>query len=124
MIQSGASPHKRRRHKRYKVDGGIVGVAKYQFVKMGQINDISKGGLSFTYVDSGDSQDQIPKESELFISVDGENFYIESVPFITKSDFKVKPDFLEIRQRCVQFGPISPSQQIHLDYILSSFIKD
>ena len=124
MVKTSEPPHQRRQYKRYKVDGGIVGVAKYQFVKMGQINDISKGGLSFTYVDSGESHDQIPEESELFISVDGENFYIESVPFITKSDFKVKPDFLEIRQRCVQFGPISPSQEIHLEYILSSFTKD
>ena len=64
-MQTGSPPLKRRQHKRFKVDGGTVGVAKYQFIKMGQINDISKGGLSFTYFDSGDSHDQIPSESEL-----------------------------------------------------------
>ena len=119
-MQTGSQPVQRRQYKRFKVDGGTVGVAKFQFTKMGQIKDISKGGLSFTYFDSGDNHDQIPDESELSISMDGKNFYIESVPFVTRSDFKVKPDFLEIRQRCVQFGRISPSQQIHLDYILSN----
>jgi hypothetical protein len=123
-MESGSPPVQRRQYRRFKVQGGTVGVAKYQFIKMGQIKDISEGGLSFTYFDSGDSHDQIPDESELSISMDGKNFYIESVPFITKSDFKVKPDFLEIRQRCVQFGPISPSQEIHLEYILSNFTKE
>ena len=119
-MERGSPPVQRRQHKRFKMEGGTIGIAKYQFIKMGQINDIGEGGLSFTYFDSGDSHDQIPDESELSISMDGKNFYIESVPFITKSDFKVKPDFLEIRQRCVQFGSISPSQEIHLEYILST----
>ena len=118
-MQAESAPVQRRQHKRYKVEGGTVGVARFRFTKMGQIHDISKGGLSFRYVDSGDLQDQIPDVSELSISLADNSVHMDAVPFVTRSDFKVKPDFLEMRQRCVQFGQMSSSQAIHLEFILT-----
>jgi len=38
-----------REHKRYKVKSGIFAVLGRQFTKLGQIIDISMGGLSFSY---------------------------------------------------------------------------
>ena len=87
-MEKSSKPLKRRRHERYKVEGGTVCVTRPLFIKMGQINDIGKGGLSFLYFDSGGSHDEIPHSFELSISMEENNLHIERLPFITIADFK------------------------------------
>ncbi len=119
---------KRRQDDRFFVKDGTVSVIKEHYTKMGQLMDISRGGLSFRYVDSGNGEDEFPEKSELSIVLSHNGFHLERLLFITISDYGLKPDFMEMRQRSVRFKRIPQDQNTHLEYLLSNLtngaIKD
>ncbi|MFO7557972.1 MAG: PilZ domain-containing protein [Desulfobacterales bacterium] len=111
---------KRRMHERYRVDWCKIGVTKEHYTKIGYIHDISIGGLSFHYVDNGKGKGEFPNSSLLSILIDRKGFFLEKIPFKTIRDFKIEPDFMEMRQRSVQFGKIPLDQKLHLKYLLEN----
>ncbi len=111
---------KRRQFDRFSIKDGTVSVIKEHYTKMGQLMDISKGGLSFRYVDSGNGEDEFPEKSELSIVLSHNGFHLERLPFITISDYELKPDFMEMRQRSVRFKRVPQDQYSHLEYLLSN----
>ncbi len=78
---------------------------------LGQIIDISRGGLSFRYMDNG----MIEEEEDLLtiLSTD-QQFYLVNIPFQTVSDFALVnvPTFSSIimRRRCVRFRDLDEDQ--------------
>jgi hypothetical protein len=115
---------KRRMHERYKVDWCKIGVIKDHYTKIGYIHDISIGGLSFRYVDNGDGKEEFPNSSVLSIFLDSKGFFLEKIPFKTINDFRIEPDFLEMRQRSVQFGSIPSDQKLHLKYLIENLTSE
>jgi len=111
---------KRRVHERYRVDWCKIGVTKDRYTKIGYIHDISIGGLSFHYVDNGEGKGEFPNSSVLSIFLDSKGFFLEKIPFKTINDFKIEPDFVEMRQRSVQFGSIHREQKLHLKYLIEN----
>jgi len=112
----------RRKHKRFRAKKGAFAVLKTDYNLLGQIVDISKGGLSYRY--SGHaalSEDSV--EVEIF-SIDND-FYMKKLPVKTVSDFKVDTtifyDSLPMRQLSVEFGKMNPNQTLLLDYFLSKY---
>ncbi|MEE8540101.1 MAG: PilZ domain-containing protein [Desulfobacterales bacterium] len=80
--------------------------------KLGQILDISKGGLSFTYI----GEEKGPKkDTELDIFLSGSGFNSKNISYKTISDFEIesKVEFSSVKmRRCgVKF------RQLHLDQI-------
>ena len=59
------NPSELRKHKRYKVKSGIFAVLGHEFSKLGQIIDISMGGLSFCY--AGAKTRQIDSTEMIFL---------------------------------------------------------
>lgn len=110
----------RRQHVRFRVDGATIGVSREQYTKMGQILDISMGGLSFRYFDGGLESAEFPTKAQMAILLAPRDFHLENIPFQTVLDFQVQPIFLEMRQRCVQFGPLTSTQLIHLEYFIAN----
>jgi len=115
---------KRRMHERYRVDWCKIGVTKEHYTKIGYIRDISIGGLSFHYVDNGDGKGEFPNSSVLSIFLDSKGFFLEKIPFKTINDFKIEPDFMEMRQRSVQFGKIPRDQKLHLKYLVENLTTE
>jgi len=111
---------KRRMHERYRVDWCKIGVTKEHYTKIGYIRDISIGGLSFHYVDNGEGKGEFPNSAVLSIFLDSKGFFLEKIPFKTINDFKIEPDFMEMRQRSVQFGKIPRDQKLHLKYLVEN----
>ena len=136
----------RRKHKRFKVKSGAVAAmirtspakpdqtkdmsmgenslatTTPKYIQMGQIINISKGGLAFRYIDS---EDESSESFELDILFAQNSFYLKNVPFKTVwvSGAVSNPSFspLKTKQRGMQFGKMVPLQ-IHLfDYFLQKY---
>ena len=133
----------RRRSKRYKAVEGAYAAISPNSHKLGQIIDISMGGLAFKYIDTNngdtsngdttnsdrnkeDKKNQGQSEESIFLSSMG--FYVGDLPFKTISDNEVTdtPSFsaMKVRQRHVQFTDLSFKQLFDLDYYLRNNVSD
>jgi hypothetical protein len=118
----------RRRNKRYKaVDGAYAAISPNSH-KLGQIIDISMGGLSFKYIDTSNDDresDGTPEEA-VFLSSMG--YYVGDLPFKTVSDYEITntPSFssMKVRKRHVQFTDLSFKQLFDLDYYLRNNVSE
>jgi hypothetical protein len=119
----------RRKNKRYKaVEGAYAAISPHSH-KLGQIIDVSMGGLSFKYIDtSGDDDtenDNLPEET-IFLSSMG--YYVGDLPFKTIADYEVTnaPSFssMKVRKRHVQFTDLSFKQLFDLDYYLRNNVSE
>jgi hypothetical protein len=115
---------RRRTHERYKIEDGKIGVANHHYIKTGYIYDISMGGLAFHYVDSGNAKNEFPFTSTLSITIKEKGFLLQEIAFKTISDIIIKPVFMEIRQRSVQFIEIPQEKQLHLKYLISDLTNE
>lgn len=80
----------RRKHKRFRSKEGAYAVLSGPVSKMGQILDISRGGLSFRYIDIGDR----PRETCILDILREDNvFRLENVGFKVISDLDASKDF-------------------------------
>ena len=111
----------RRRHTRFKVAPGAYAAIRTTPHTLGQIKNISKGGLAIQYVDLGEPK-QHNGSMDIFVS--GRHSFVRQLPVKTITDFKVDNEVpfssLQIRQMSVQFGHLEDQQQIQLN----AFIND
>ncbi len=118
----------RRRNKRYKAAEGAYAAISPNSHKLGQIIDISMGGLSFKYIDTSkedQESDSIPEDA-VFLSSMG--YYVGDLPFKTVSDYEITnaPSFssMKVRKRHVQFTDLSFKQLFDLDYYLRNNVSE
>jgi len=114
-------PKERRKYRRYKVTADAYAVTGPEAAKLGQIKDISMGGLAFNYLaDEGRSQscdalDIITRQCSM---------RIEHLPVKTISDFELAPknvfSTVKLRQLGVQFGELTPDQRSQLQHLLKT----
>jgi len=113
----------RRKSKRYKAAEGAYAAISPSSYKIGQIIDISMGGLAFKYIDT---KNQTQSEESIFLSSMG--FYVGDLPFKTISDEEVTnaPSFsaMKVRERKVQFTDLSFKQLFDLDYYLRNNVSE
>ena len=99
-----------------------LAVLKAKPLKMGQIVNISKGGLAFRYIDS---EIEAGKTSELDILFAQNGFHLKKISFKTVADYKAVSEFpfssIVMRQRSVQFREMRPSQTSRLDYFIKNY---
>jgi hypothetical protein len=136
----------RRKHKRFKIKNGAVAAmittapvtseqtkvmsmskdalatTKNKYIRMGQIINISKGGLAFRYTDGGGKSIE---SSELDILFTQDGFYLDRLPFKTvwTSNAVGIPSvsLLQTSQRGVQFMEMTSHQISQLDYFLHNY---
>ena len=110
----------RRFYERFQVQQGVYALLKNGSSKLGQIKNISKGGLAFMYINDGD---QIQGETEVDIFLSGHGFILKGIPCKKISDIHVDNfvpfSTFEMRQLGVQFGEVS---MLQLDN-LAAFIE-
>jgi hypothetical protein len=109
----------RRRHKRFHAKEGAYAAISPHSRKLGQIIDISMGGLAFKYIDTNDGQENLPERS-IFLSSLG--YYVGELPFKTVEDYEITnyPSYssMKLRKRRVQFTELTFKQLFDLDYYL------
>jgi hypothetical protein len=112
----------RRRYTRFRArDGALIELRSYRG-KLGEIIDISKGGLAFRYIDIGDR----PKGSfqvDIFLKETG--FRLEKVPAKTVSDLKTTKYFpyssTKTRRQGIQFGELTRNQISKLEHFIKNY---
>jgi len=112
----------RRNTKRFRIKEGSFAALLPHSNKLGQIADLSKGGLSFLYLDMGEGSNE---SSELDIYVAGDDFYLSKLAVKTVSDIRI-PNKIPINpvvmRRCgVQFGDLAPEQTSSLDLFVQTY---
>lgn len=116
----------RRTHKRYPVRDGAFAALKGEINKLGQIMDISKGGLSFRYIDIGDR----PKDTfEIDIYVESnQGFSLEGIPGRSMSDSEIVNRIpfstLVMRRHGVRFEQLSQNHLTQLEYFIDRHAID
>ena len=118
----------RRRNKRYKaVDGAYAAISPNSH-KLGQIIDISMGGLSFKYIDTSNDDKYENQSSDESVFLSSMGYYVGDLPFQVISDYEITnaPSFssMKVRRRHVQFTDLSFKQLLDLDYYLRNNVSD
>ncbi len=111
-----------RQHDRFKVhDGGFAELCP-KFTVMGKIMDISRGGFSFRYVASKARTNGSANMN--ILTTDG-RFCLAKVPVKTIRDSAMPREFsfgaITLRHCAVQFGELTPRQQVDLEYFIRSY---
>ena len=99
-----------------------LAVLKSKPFKMGQIMNISKGGLAFRYIDR-EAEAKEPFELDILFAQNA--FHLNNVPFKVVADFAAASEYpfssIIMQQRGVQFGEMTPHQVSHLDYFIRNY---
>ncbi len=110
-----------------KMSKGQIGAAVFQSkpAKMGRILEISRSGLSFTYI--ANSSDIITNQ-QLDILLADEKFLLPKLKFkpVNTSEHKAETPFnpLAIKRQSVRFVGLTTDQKSKLDYFLRKYTND
>lgn len=111
----------KRKHKRFRSQDLAFAAFGSNSKEIGEIIDISRGGLAFRYISDGD---QVNESAELEIYLAKYGFHLEMVPFNTISDFELPNEFptssIIMRRRGVQFGELTQDQVSQLGYFIQN----
>jgi hypothetical protein len=111
----------RRKHRRVQVKDIAFAVLRDPDRQLGQIMDISMGGLAYNYIVGSGNVDSA---LELDILLAYKGLYMEKIQFETISDFQIanKSPFTPItmRRRGIKFGELTSKQTS----MLQNFIKE
>ena len=115
-------PVEQRKHKRFRPQDGTYAVLRGPGKKLGQVVNVSLGGLAFRYIDIGER----PKRSfELDISIQEDGFILDGLSFETVSDFSTSREFpfssTPIRRRGGQFMALNENQISDLEYFIQNY---
>ena len=114
-------PVERRQQPRFKAVDGVFAALVNHHSKLGQIKDISKMGLSFRYIDSGDEADEA---TELKIIIGKGGIYLDNLPFTKVADFEIQSEYsfssLKMRQIGLQFGELTKHQRTQLENFIQN----
>jgi hypothetical protein len=112
----------RRKHKRFKVREGAFAVLRSDYNKLGQIKDISEGGLAFQFLEDG-KQTKDSLEVEIFSTLD--DFYMKKLPVRTVLDFEldnpVVSNSTPMRQLSMKFGKLNHPQKLLLGFFIQKY---
>ncbi len=99
-------------------------VFKSKPIKLGRIDNISKGGLVFCYIDRN-SQSGEPLMLDILLAKCG--FYLGNMAFKTIADIEIAEDFpidtLKMRQLRLQFRELTSNQKFRLKYLIRNHIR-
>ena len=109
-----------RENKRFQVPKDAFAALRPDYIQVGQIINISMGGLAFRYLGSEGPSNA----SELDIFLAGRAFYLYKLPFETVWDFVTneKP-FSSINMKVcgLQFRDLTPQQISELEYFIQDY---
>lgn len=110
----------RRRCRRFRVRDGVV----YLDSLVGEVIDVSFGGLAFRYVSAAGTRAEASLESGVLFG--GEEIFLENVTLRTVSDFVLacSGEEEEVRRRGMAFGPLTPEELAALARFIRLFARD
>lgn len=121
----------RRQHRRFQVHDGAFAVLRPrsdiwgQVIDIvGQIVDISQGGLMFRYI-AGENRSHEPFKLDIVLA--GDSFRLDKIPFKAVSDMDMTDPLTfgptTMRRQSVQFGALTYDQKAQLQYFIQNHAK-
>jgi hypothetical protein len=121
----------RRQHKRFQVHDGAFAVLRPrsdiwgQVIDIvGQIVDISQGGLMFRYI-AGENRSHDPFELDVVLA--GDSFRLDKIPFNVVSDMDMTHRSsltpTTMKRQGLQFGALTHDQKAQLQYFIQNYAK-
>jgi hypothetical protein len=111
----------RREYKRFEVQEGAFASLRGPVSKLGQITDISRGGLAFRYIDTGIRPD---KSFHLDISLIDNFFHLKEVSCKNICDSEISNEFhfssITMRRLGVQFEDLTNHQASQLEHFIQT----
>ena len=115
----------KRKYNRFKTRENIYVALVNDSTRVGQIMNISPGGLAFSYI--GESV-QIVDWYKMDIFLGRSRFYLKEIPFKIISDFSIEnknPFSTVLMRQCRgQFGPLTQEQKSQVDYLIANHAID
>ena len=115
----------KRKYNRFKTREDIYVAVVNDSTKVGQIMNISPGGLAISYI--GESA-QIVDWHKMDIFLGRNRFYLKEIPFKIISDFSIKNknpfSTVFMRQCSGQFGRLTQEQKSQLDHLIANHTID
>ena len=109
----------RRQYKRFQAKSGAFALSKASVNTLGQIVDISQGGLAFEYMARGEATNGTAEVDVLFAE---RFFYLQGLPckVISDSEITLQNPFSSIRMRrlSVEFMELTPKQRSELKHFI------
>lgn len=109
----------KRKHERYSVAQGAYAALSPKSSKIGQIVNISRGGLSLRYIDNDEKGHH---ETHIFLS--SKNSHVSKIPIKSVNDYNVSDEKgiskKKVRQVGIQFGEMNLHQLIGLDSYIAN----
>lgn len=109
-----------RENKRFQVPRDAFAALRPDYIKVGQIINISMGGLGFRCL--GSEGPSIVSELDIFLA--GRTFYLYKVPFQTVWDFvtnEMPYSSLNMKVCGLKFGDLTPHQISQLEYFIQDY---
>jgi hypothetical protein len=111
----------RRKHLRYEVRSLAIAVPNKSSAQVARIVNISKGGMAVRYLDQNN---WLGNADAIDILVNS-SFLMNNIPIVNVSDFKVDNQIsfsiISERQCCLQFGSLTPKQELLLDEFILKY---
>ena len=118
----------RRKNKRFKAIEGAYAAISPNSQILGQIVDISMGGVCFKYIDPCDTDEAALAQQEDSIFLSSMGYYVGDLSFRIVSDYQVinTPSFssMKVRKRHVQFFDLGFKQLFDLDHYLRNNVSE
>ncbi len=119
----------RRKYKRYKAkDGSFAAINPNNCNIIGQISDISMGGLAFKYIDDSDYDNDYEKKqnyhdkSKHSMLLSSLNYYVDDINYQTIEDIEVDENItfsaIKLRKRRIKFNGLTSRQTFDLNFYL------
>ncbi len=112
----------KRKFKRYKAKPGAYALIRPKCGKLGQILEISRKGLSFSYIENTDNIPNNPILDILFIH---NEFYIDKILFTPVFDYILPKQFptsmLNMRKQGLRFDNLSSSDKNKINYFIKKY---
>lgn len=114
----------RRKDKRFHLKGSAFATLGPHFATLGEIKDISRGGLAFCHIAGGQGPNiSVELERFLYIFLSDISFCLLGLPIKPISDFEIKNQiaFNPTRRCSVKFGAITDDQKSELEYFIRNY---
>jgi len=112
----------RRKYNRFKIEDGAYAIISHDVSRLGHIIDISKKGISFSYLGS-DTIEQ--NEIDIDIFMYHHNYYLDKVPSKVVSNFRITNDslfnFVTLMRCCLEFKDMPEDKQAEVEYLIKTF---
>ena len=112
----------RRKHKRFLVQEGAFALLKNNSSKLGQIKNIIRGGLAFSYIVD---EEQLHESFKVDIFISKIGYCLKDVPSKKIWDFRIDNRLpfstFSIRQAGIQFDELNHSQLSQLDKFMRDY---